>query len=109
MMLARLQYANALRKEGVYEWRAFWASLSGFAGTLTVLAALQPGLLPDFLLPYHPMLVQIGKWALIVVAVAGGVLSQTSEKVIPKLPASPDDDAPKGDAQRGVHDTDTVP
>ena len=90
-VLERFAFARALQRAGLYKWRPLVTSVVNMAGVLTVLAALQPGILPDALDVYHAQIVQIGKWAIVVVGVCGVILPQTSKKVLPNLPDSEDD------------------
>ena len=83
---ARIQLAKNLRAIGAYHWRPLITSLIGFVSGLTVFATLTPDMLPDFMLLYHPYLVGIGRTAVVIGVVAGAVLAQTSQKVLPKLP-----------------------
>jgi lysylphosphatidylglycerol synthetase-like protein (DUF2156 family) len=87
--MARVRYALALHDAGVYKWRPIITSVVATASALTVLAALQPGILPEALDRHHAAIVQIGKWAAVVVAVCTFILAQTSEKVLPQLPPEP--------------------
>lgn len=86
-MIDRIKFAKVLLGAGLYEWRPLLVSVAGIASTLTVLAALQPGLLPAILLPYHPQIVDVGKWAIVVVGLCGGILSQSTKAVLPTAPA----------------------
>lgn len=85
MIIARLQEAKALKDAGLYKWKALVTSVIGLLSGLAVFSTLTPAMIPEFMHPYYPYLVGIGRTATIIGMVAGVVLAQTSDKVLPKV------------------------
>lgn len=86
MIIARLKFAKRLYDLGLYEVRGVLAWLAGAFASLGVLAALDPAMLPSFMVQYTPHIHDLGKVSLLVGVVAGVVAGQ-SKKPLPKPPA----------------------
>lgn len=82
-MLERMRFTARVMRAGLYQWRGLVASIVGVAGLLTGLAALDPDILPALLQPYAGTIREIGRWALLIVGVAGGVAAQGKPVLVP--------------------------
>ena len=89
-MKDRFTYLRTLVKEGQYQARGLMAGLAGLVAACGVLAALDPALLPSQLLPFQQQIHDLGKWAVLIGLVAGGVAAQ-SKPPLPKPPAPLED------------------